>query len=208
MHRLALTLGWLLVAACSFRVVSTTDDASDGRDASPMDVDAQRDAQPDAPDLCIAGPCGAAGGTCMNGRCVIDHDAQSAVTCPEGMPCTVLCNMGDACKDGVDCARATDCDVTCSGTSTCQNGGVDCGMAQVCTVRCDGSNACQNGAGSNQSVECRASTCTVTCEGSSNACQEGIGDDSGGSCVAHCCDGACTNGTAVAATCTKDSDCS
>jgi hypothetical protein len=71
-------------------------------------------------------------------------------------------------------------------------------------VHCTGPDACQSGLGTAAAVECRASSCTVTCD-QANACMDGIDVDAGGSCAAHCCNGACA-GT-VDAACTRDSVC-
>lgn len=201
-----------LACGCGFRIdggVSTRDAA--GSDA--IDLDATIDSMPDdgmiepppdmMPDMMIDAPlavceptaCGAAGGTCTNGACLIVENGQTGVTCPAGMPCSVQCNQNDACKNGgVDCGGATTCEVSCFGTATCQSGGVDCGLATLCTVRCIGSASCQNGTSGDRSVECRSSTCEVTCNGSS-ACQNGIDVDTTGDCTSHCCGAsACMNG--------------
>jgi hypothetical protein len=161
---------------------------------SPTTIDAM-------PAICLAATCIAAGGSCMNDRCVIDRDNSGSVTCPAGMPCTVICDAQDACKNGVSCGGATSCIVLCTEAAACQDKGVDCGTAQSCDVTCRGPSACQHG-DSGASVECRASTCSVTCDGS-GACQDGIAAQ--GTCDSHCCNDACEGGTA---TCTNDSVCS
>jgi hypothetical protein len=152
--------------------------------------------------LCISSTCAVAGGSCVGDRCVIDRDTDNPVTCPAGMPCTVICNAQNACKKGVKCGNATSCIVECTATAACQDKGVDCGMAATCDVTCRGSSACQHGPSPNGSVDCRAATCDVTCDGS-GACQDGIRNQ--GTCTSHCCNEACEGGTG---TCTDDSVCS
>ena len=168
-------------------------------------VDAPTDAGP--PDVyqatCVDATCTAAGGVCdqVEDQCVIDQNNQSKVTCPTGMKCRVVCNVLDACRDGVDCSGATECTVRCTAGNTCRLGGVDCGQASVCNVTCIGNSACEQGA--TVAVDCRTSTCTVTCSGS-NACMGGIGVDPPGTCTSHCCNGACQEGFD---TCVNDAVC-
>lgn len=200
-------VAWLgLVAACDFQARLGPADAQGEADARRDDADVTADAAVDAPPgpQCVQIACELAGGTCTNGVCVIDNDLQTAVICPGGMPCKVICDTVDACKaGGVDCGMATSCEVLCIGTATCQGGGVDCRDATACKVRCEGTAACQNGNTSDLSVECRTSTCSVTCTGM-DACQDGIDVEPGGACTSHCCDGACQGGFD---TCTNDNVC-
>lgn len=182
------------------RCASITTDAAD-RDG-PIDAPI---GNPDAPTstVCVQATCSAAGGTCEQGWCVIDSDSNGEVTCPAGMPCTVICDEQDKCKNGVKCGLATSCVVRCTADAACQDRGVDCGSAATCNVTCTGSSACQHGSNGNRSVECRASACEVTCSGS-GACQDGIDVDTG-TCESHCCGDACEGGTD---TCINDNVCS
>ncbi len=170
-----------------------------GRCSSLDTVDAGTE---DAPDLC-ATACIDAAGTCQGGRCVIDMPGPGDVTCPSGMPCTVLCNAKDACKEGVRCGGATSCIVECAAESACKDRGVDCGSATTCEVLSRGASACQHGSDGNKSVECRAADCTVTCDGNA-ACQDGIEVYPQGSCNSSCCQDACEGGTS---TCVNDNVC-
>ncbi|HEU0031469.1 MAG TPA: hypothetical protein VFQ53_12610 [Kofleriaceae bacterium] len=156
----------------------------------------------DAPvDLCDDAICATAGGTCVDGACVITRITTNAVTCPSGMPCVVRCGVKDACKAGVFCGGATACEVHCESENACVDKGVDCGTAATCDVSCIGAAACQHG--DPGSVRCNGSQCTATCSGSA-ACENGIAVGTGGACDAHCCNGACRDGTA---TCALDSVC-
>lgn len=198
----------VVMGGCGFEASLPSNAPRDGQldDAPTSDGPPPVDAAIDAPPgpQCVRLACELVGGTCANGVCVIDNDTQTAVVCPGGMPCRVICDTTDACKaGGVDCGMATSCEVRCIGTATCQSGGVDCGSAATCEVRCEGNAACQTGPSADKSVECRASTCDVTCTGPS-ACQEGIDVDNMGSCTSHCCDGACEGGFD---TCTNDDVC-
>lgn len=112
--------------------------------------------------------CGAAGGTCVGEVCRIVGSGPSVVSCPTGVPCDVLCTDGDQpCRDGVRCAGATTCTVSCVGALACQ-AGVDC-AASLCGVTCDGDGACQGG------IQTSGGTCTSHCCGL-DACQLGTGD--------------------------------
>jgi hypothetical protein len=150
---------------------------------------------------CDPTACGLARGSCNGGTCEILQTEGGHITCPAGMPCRVTCPSGDDCKDGVDCAQATTCEVRCIGAQSCKDRGVDCGSAAVCTVLCTGVEACRHG--TFESVECRASSCDVTCSGAT-ACEDGVDADDGGACWAHCCGGGCQRGTD---TCETDAVC-
>ena len=141
----------------------------------------------DAADGSIVGPptcaslCAAAGGTCAGGTCQI-HCTTSApcnalVVCPPGLPCKVTCDK-DGCQTGVDCEKASSCDITC-GEQAC--GDVAC-AGSTCNVLCDGNGkpACRG------AVVCHASsTCHITCSGGGKACQEEV-VCSGASCAVDC----------------------
>ena len=124
------------------------------------------DSPPDA--LTCEDVCGAAGGTCVGEICRIVGTGESLVSCPTGVPCEVVCtHLGQPCRDGVRCAGATTCSVTCAGVRACQ-AGVDC-AASACTVTCDGDEACEGG------IRTSGGTCTSHCCGI-DACAFGTGD--------------------------------
>jgi hypothetical protein len=124
------------------------------------------DGGPDAGSLC-AMVCPAAGGTCAGEVCRIAGTGESLVSCPTGVACEVDCtHAGQPCRDGVRCAGATACTVTCVGTRACQ-AGVDC-AASTCTVTCDGDEACEGG------IRGSGGTCTSHCCGV-DACAQGTG---------------------------------
>jgi hypothetical protein len=119
----------------------------------------------DAGSRCAA-LCPARGGTCEGETCKITGTGTSPVTCPSGLACEVDCSHpGRPCADGVRCADATTCTVTCVGTQACQ-AGVDCSGSQ-CTVTCNGDAACQGGIRG-------TGACTSHCCGT-NACALGTG---------------------------------
>jgi hypothetical protein len=120
---------------------------------------------PDASSPC-AMVCPARGGTCDGEVCRIVATGQGLVSCPSGVACEVDCTHPDqACLDGVRCAGATTCTVTCVGTRACQ-AGVDC-AASICTVTCNGGEACEGGIRG-------TGTCTSHCCGV-DACALGTG---------------------------------
>jgi hypothetical protein len=186
--------------------VSKPDRPAVDPDASPGDAEISADAIADAEvdavelvDLCAPDACGAAGGTCTEGVCVIVATNDTFTQCPAGMPCRVDCLGKDACKPGVSCGDATTCEVRCEGESACRDRGGDCGNATACDVRCIGTNACEHHtADTSYSVDCGASACTVTCS-SSGACHDGIGSTASGMCTGHCCLDACGSNTATCA---------
>lgn len=120
---------------------------------------------PDGP--ACADVCPAAGGVCVGDVCRITGTGESVVSCPTGVACEVECShAGQPCRDGVRCAGATTCTVTCVGNRACQAG-----------------------------VDCAGSACEVTCDGP-EACEGGIRTEAGGSCTSHCCGlEACAFGT-------------
>lgn len=120
-----------------------------------------------APIAC-ATVCGAAGGTCVGEICRIVGTGESLVRCPDGVACEVLCtHLGQPCRDGVSCAGATTCTVSCVGTRACQ-GFVDCADS-VCNVTCKGDEACEGG------ILTSGGTCTSHCCGT-EACAFGTGE--------------------------------
>ncbi|MBA3391483.1 MAG: hypothetical protein H0T89_02510 [Deltaproteobacteria bacterium] len=156
-----------------------------------------------ADDRCEPVACGAAGGTCIGGVCVIERGTTAFVTCPAAMPCRIACSGKDACKMGASCGAATTCEVRCDGESACVERGVDCGTAATCDVRCFGQAACEHQvSGATASVECRNAACTVECRGDA-ACKAGIAV-AGGTCEATCCNGACEGPTGA---CVVDRTC-
>jgi len=112
--------------------------------------------------------CGAAGGTCIGQVCRIVSTDQRILSCPTGVACEVVCtHANQPCRDGVRCAGATTCTVTCVGSQACQ-AGVEC-FESMCTVTCNGDRACQGG------IDSSNGTCTSHCCGT-NACSLGTGD--------------------------------
>src|SRR5262245_25644183 len=79
------------------------------------------DSPPDA--ITCEGVCGAAGGTCVGEICRIMGVGRNVVSCPSGVPCEVVCTHPDQpCRDGVRCAGATTCTVSCVGAQACEAG--------------------------------------------------------------------------------------
>jgi len=158
----------MFAAGCRLGFESPTSrDASDVFDSSPDDpVDSSG---PDvAPGTCVQLVCAAAGGNCDGDTCVILQTAESAVTCPAGMPCRVECTgAGRPCRDGASCGAATTCELRCIGYRACQSG-ASCGTAPTCTVTCDGEEACESG------ITPGSATCTSHCCGL-DACIGGVG---------------------------------
>ncbi len=188
---------WLVIcilAGCGFSGSSGTDGVvSDARLDGPTDPsgdgpgpDAAGDAGVDAPaDASIITACDAcvlADGICEGGGCKFtcdDANSCSLVSCPPGQPCTVECN--GQCGAGVDCTRATECNITCT------NGG--CGVGVLCgggpcTVVCD--DACGGG------VTCGTDACNVDCR--NDACGGGLRCGLSCACDATCDNTSCGNG--------------
>jgi hypothetical protein len=123
----------------------------------PIDARSMIDARL-APDALVCPPqcssCNAGQMTCRIDCAVTSCTNGSAVVCPPGWNCEVLCTTPSSCRNGVSCAGTLSCDVQCTGTGSCR--GVACG-AGPCNVDCAGSNACRG-------VQCGTScACDVTC---------------------------------------------
>jgi hypothetical protein len=90
--------------------------------------------------------------------CTIDCNISAtacttAINCPAGFNCNVLCTRNNLCQN-VNCSQAASCNVQCKGNSTCKN--VTCGENK-CDIECVGNLACQN-------VDCvNSCACDVTC---------------------------------------------
>lgn len=139
-------------------------DATTGSDSAVLG-DAAPDGFVPPPPTCEA-VCPAAGGTCVSGTCEITcsqgQPCGQLVVCPAGVPCIVRCGQ-DGCHAGIDCTKASSCDLTC-GETAC--GDVKCGGG-ACAVHCngDGNPACMG------TVKCNATgACVVTCS-SGGGCQ-------------------------------------
>ena len=207
-----------LLPACGFQVPSKPPGDAAPADAPAIDAPMVDAPMVDAPMMLIDAPidaptpngtcdqvaCGNAGGLCALGTCVIDRDTSMRVRCPAGMPCRVICNATDSCKDDfVDCGSATTCEVLCSGNVSCQKG-VDCGTASACSVTCSGDDACQ---GDTDSVICRTGSCNITCNGilgNNNTCQRSVNGTGSTACLAHCCGAACADPHVA---CMQDNNC-
>ena len=111
---------------------------------------------PQCPPVCNGG--------CPGGVCTITQGTNTTAvpTCPATMPCKVVCNGNKACINGVDCSKATDCDITCdavSGEDACRNAMVKCGSGH-CKVSCIGKGSCNTG------IDCySACGCHIDCKG-------------------------------------------
>jgi hypothetical protein len=152
--------------------------------------------------------CSDAGGSCEGGICLIDCPASakcSKPTCPDGVPCHVICSGDHACPDGVDCKAASRCSVDCLFGGACGpilcTGGANPGVAPVlpdCTVFCRDGNSCTG------AVTANAEKVAVTCN-AGDSCHEGV-TCGGGSCSVNCiAGGACGPGAkCCAATCTNE----
>jgi hypothetical protein len=203
-------------------------DAGPGTDAEPTDgatadvgsSDAGRDApvdggDPDCPAVCNGG--------CADDVCHIQN--ASSPVCPPGMPCDVRCTATASCTSPVDCSQAEgSCTVTCSGISSCL-GSVTCGGVAQCDVTCTGQSSCTsvtcdgvpdcnvtcNAPGACQSLVCLRSDCDYEC--GLQSCNS-IGCGMGANCNAACegiqsCTGglSCTDGGLGCRTCTGTSSC-
>jgi hypothetical protein len=144
-------------------------------------LDAAIDAKPIDAAVCptTCDSCDFASGTCMIAG------VGSAVSCPAGWHCTIMCGTAGACGD-ITCTSAVACNVTCATEGACGN--VTCGGA-ACTIGCTAQGS-GSGSGSGSAatacgtITCGPGACAVTCTGS-GAC----GDTS---CAASCrCDVSC-----------------
>lgn len=216
---LTLTIGLALAltGSCSFRTVpgSPSDGTPTGDGSAATDGPAGDARSPDAPPGLICNPtaCGLAGGSCTaDNHCRIQNSGASAVTCPAGHFCDILCTGSNGCRQGgVECGTAAGCNVTCGGggpTDQACQAGVHCPAIGPCTVTCNGGQTCQReaivcGVGpcdvqclgtdacSDKGVDCRLSPqCNVKCVGA-NACRNG-----GIACGPGTCNGTC-NGSAA-----------
>ena len=79
------------------------------------------------------------------------------VVCPAGVPCKVTCGQS-ACAGGIDCTKASACDLGCVGYGSC-NGAIGCAGSR-CDVRCAGQSSCAStvtcDAGERCDVDCSA----------------------------------------------------
>ncbi|MBP9086208.1 MAG: hypothetical protein KBG15_08815 [Kofleriaceae bacterium] len=121
-------------------------------------IDAPRiiDANPIDAKTCPArcNSCDAGTNTC-NIVCTTNNCA-TKVVCPVGWDCAIACNDARSCTAGVECRGDQNCNVTCTGTDSCNN--ILCGDGK-CTVACTGIGACDQ-------VDCNdACACDVTCSG-------------------------------------------
>ena len=104
----------------------------------------------DVPNMMCTIDCAAAGADCSH-----------AVTCPAGWNCIIKCTVNDECRNGIDCSLAKSCNLTCSGSRTCEP--VNCGAGK-CTATCTGFSACRG-------FDCSGScACDVTCNPNVSAC--------------------------------------
>lgn len=147
-------------AGTTTRPGTGTDASGDVPDARPTPDDSGiEDAGLDVDPATCAAHCD--GGTCVDGVCTLTCAASECTTapvvCPDGVPCAVECGQ-NACTHGVDCAGATACKVTCSGSGSCTGEKVRC-SGSTCSVTCSGSNSCNHG------VDCDGGTCDVQCTG-------------------------------------------
>lgn len=176
----------MLAGACSFsaRLDGAPPEAGMPEDARAIDAPADaRAIDAPMPGVCALTDCVTRGGICLvDNTCFIDTGA-SSVTCPDGVPCQVVCNSDNACQDDVDCGAATSCHVTCRANNACK-GGVTCG-GSPCEVVCDGRDMDH-----------------------SNVCEGMITSSPGSACEVHCCGSAsnlCAGG--ASAHCTEDMVC-
>ncbi|AKV02106.1 Tryptophan synthase alpha chain [Labilithrix luteola] len=156
-------------AGTTSRPETGTDAAGDVPDGRPGPGDSGvDDASLDVNPASCADHCD--GGTCVDGVCTLTCAANQCTTapvvCPDGIPCAVECGQ-NACSHGVDCAGATACKVTCSGSSSCTGEKVRC-SGSTCSITCSGNNSCNHG------VDCDAGTCDVQCTGSTSCRGEAV----------------------------------
>ncbi|MEO8703004.1 MAG: hypothetical protein ABI867_23360 [Kofleriaceae bacterium] len=121
-----------------------------GMDAGPIDA-----SRPDAlvcPSQCTS--CNLQTMTCKVDCAVSAATCNTAITCPPGWKCDILCSTQNSCRSGIDCTEGESCNITCKGTGSCRN--IVCGEG-ACKTECSGLQSCRN-------LSCGDScACDVTC---------------------------------------------
>jgi len=112
------------------------------------------------PDASAIAACAAAcpqvGGTCDGATCVIacpgPPACTTALTCPTGVACKVLCPSEKSCAS-VDCGSASTCRVECTGKDACRSVRSNAGQTELV---CSGKDACKD-------IGCAGDACVVQC---------------------------------------------
>lgn len=99
-------------------------------------------------------------GTCVNGRCNIT-DPQTAVTCPDGVYCSVNCSGDSSCGETINCGTGP-CTVTCSGSGSC-SGAIACGPSIDCAISC-AQETCYG------RITCGPGPCLIDCAAGEQTC--------------------------------------
>lgn len=77
----------------------------------------------------------------------------SAINCPPGFNCNILCTRNEVCAN-INCSQGASCNIQCKGNGTCDN--VQCGPGK-CDVECTGGQSCS-------AINCSsACACDVAC---------------------------------------------
>ncbi len=118
--------------------------------------------KPEPPGAGCPAPCT----SCNAGECVVDcslTDCESAVTCPQGFSCTVLCNKNRACRESfILCPETYACKIVCSDVEACEETQITCDTG-VCDLECGTQDEVCKG----MWMLCDEKACSATCAGTS-----------------------------------------
>jgi hypothetical protein len=141
--------------------------SSDGFCVLGTSIDAAKGDAPRTGDAAPMCPPGCTSCNVTDKSCTIDctkTSCNTALACPAGYKCDILCNTDNSCRQGINCRQGTGCNIECSGNQSCR--GITCGSG-ACDVSCSGASSCRN-------VQCGSScACDVTCTGN-QSCPDAI----------------------------------
>src|SRR5512143_2680884 len=158
---------------------------------APVDAGSDVDAQAACEAVCQAPA------SCSNGVCTYDCSTSYSclntnITCPNGVPCAVICGQG-SCTGTINCGQASTCDVDCHGPYACTKNITCAGSA--CTVQC-GQGSCIG------DIACNSTgSCVIDCgvdAGANYACA-GKTSCGGQNCWIGCTQGSCGDAVNCAA---------
>jgi hypothetical protein len=121
---------------------------------------------------------------CEGGYCVVDANACPAecVSCDKSVTPHVCKLPSGTGGSNFTCPTGIACEITCTGSSTCNN--ITCNTGSTCTITCTGGSSCSD-------VTCNGTTCNIMCIGGSACDNVTCGS---GRCIVDCStDGSCAS---------------